>query len=118
VEEHQAGEQLELLDSPNVPNKAIEPERPVWAGAGTFMGMLCGLVLAAVKEFKNTSLQNLKDVRAYTNLPVLSTIPLVGGNPRIRARRLLVRLAWSAAVLAGAALMGSSAYYYYYMINA
>ena len=42
VEEHKAGEQLEMLDSPNVPDKAIEPDRWIWAGAGAFIGLLCG----------------------------------------------------------------------------
>ena len=118
VEEHKAGEQLELLDSPNVPDRAVEPDRLIWAGAGTFMGMLCGLMLSAAQEVKNRSLNSLKDVRAYTNLPVLSSIPLLENISRVRTRRLLVRLAWSAAAMAGVVLMSSSVYYYYYMNHA
>jgi len=116
VEEHKAGEQLEMLDSPNVPDKAVEPDRWIWAGAGTFAGLLCGLVLAAAQEVKNTSLKNLKDVRAYTNLPVLSSIPLLENNLLVRRKRRLVWLAWSAAAIAGVVLMSGSVYYY--MINA
>ena len=41
------------------------------------LGLMVGIVLAGGKEVKNTSLKNLKDVRAYTNLPVLSSIPLL-----------------------------------------
>jgi uncharacterized protein involved in exopolysaccharide biosynthesis len=116
VEEHKAGEQLEMLDSPNVPDKAVEPDRWVWAGAGTFIGMLCGLVLAAAQEVKNTSLENLKDVRAYTNLLVLTSIPLLENNLLVRRKRRLAWLAWSAAAIAGVVLMSGSVYYY--IINA
>lgn len=116
VEEHKAGEQLEMLDSPNVPDKAVEPDRWIWAGAGTFIGLLCGLVLAAAQEVKNTSLKNLKDVRAYTNLPVLSSVPLLENNLLVRRKRRMVWLAWSAAAIAGVVLMSGSVYYY--MINA
>jgi len=116
VEEHKAGEQLEMLDSPNVPDKAVEPDRWVWAGAGTFIGMLCGLVLAAAQEVKNTSLENLKDVRAYTNLLVLTSIPLLENTLLVRRKRRLAWLAWSAAAIAGVALMSGSVYYY--IINA
>ena len=41
------------------------------------LGMMLGIMLAGAREMKNTSLKNLKDVRAYTNLPVLSSIPLL-----------------------------------------
>ena len=116
VEEHKAGEQLEMLDSPNVPDKAVEPDRWIWAGAGTFAGLLAGLMLAAVQEVKNTSLKNLKDVRAYTNLPVLSSIPLLENAVEVRRRRRLVSLAWAAALMTGIVLMSGSMYYY--MINA
>jgi len=116
VEEHKAGEQLEMLDSPNVPDKAIEPDRWIWAGAGSFIGLLCGLVLAAAQEVRNTSLKNLKDVRAYTNLPVLSSIPILENNLLVRRKRRTVWLAWSAAAIAGVILMSGSVCYY--LINA
>jgi len=116
VEEHKAGEQLEMLDSPNVPDKAIEPDRWIWAGAGSFIGLLCGLVLAAAQEVRNTSLKNLKDVRAYTNLPVLSSIPILENNLLVRRKRRTVWLAWSAAAIAGVILISGSVCYY--LINA
>ncbi|HEY2015657.1 MAG TPA: Wzz/FepE/Etk N-terminal domain-containing protein [Bryobacteraceae bacterium] len=112
VEDHKAGEQLEMLDPPNVPEKPIEPDRWIWAGTGTFLGLVCGLVLAAAKEVKNTSLKNLKDVRAYTNLPVLSSVPLLENNLLVRRKRRLVWLAWATAVISGVVLMSGSVYYY------
>ena len=38
------------------------------------------------QEMKNTSLKNLKDVRAYTNLPVLSSIPLLENALLVQAQ--------------------------------
>jgi hypothetical protein len=44
-------------------------------------------MLAAAKEVKDASLKNLKDVRAYTNLPVLSSIPLLENALLVRRKR-------------------------------
>ncbi len=62
-------------------------------------------MLAAAQEVKNTSLKNLKDVRAYTNLPVLSSIPLLENALLVRRKRRLVWLAWSSALIVGCILM-------------
>jgi polysaccharide chain length determinant protein (PEP-CTERM system associated) len=112
IEDHQAGEQLEQLDPPNLPDKPSEPNRAVWAMMGVFGGLMLGLSLAVVKEVKDTSLKNLKDVRAYTNLPVLSSIPLLENALLIRRKRRLILLAWASAVLIGGVMMGGAVYYY------
>ena len=75
---------------------------------------MIGIVLAGAKEMKNTSLKNLKDVRAYTNLPVLSSIPLLENALLIRRKRRLQWLAWSSAIILGSIAMSGSAYYYYW----
>ena len=111
LEEHQASETLDLLDPPNVPDKSVDPNRLAWAGIGTFGGLVCGLILAAGKEVKNTALKNLKDVRAYTNLPVLSSIPLLENALQVRRKRRLVWLAWSSAIIIGITLMSGSYFY-------
>ena len=49
------------------------------------MGLVLGLFLAGAREAKDTSLKNLKDVRAYTQLTILGSVPLArersGGSP-------------------------------------
>ena len=70
--------------------------------------------MAGIKEMKDTSLKNLKDVRAYTNLPVLSSIPLLENALLVRRKRRLFWLAWSAAVIIGTVAMSGSMYYYYF----
>ena len=78
------------------------------------LGLIAGIVLAGGKEVKNTSLKNLKDVRAYTNLPVLSSIPLLENALLVRRKRRLFWLAWSTAIIFGSMAMSGSAYYYYF----
>jgi polysaccharide biosynthesis transport protein len=113
LEEHKAGENLDVLDAASLPDKPVEPNRWAWAGFGTLAGLVCGLGLAAAREVKNTSLKNLKDVRAYTNLPVLSSVPLLENALLLRRKRRLVWLAWSSAVIVGCVLMLGSMYYYF-----
>lgn len=112
LEEHQEGQKLELLDPASDPQQPTEPKRLQWAAIGTGLGLLVGVILAGAKEMKNTSLKNLKDVRAYTNLPVLSSIPLLENALLVRRTRRLFWLAWSAAFMVGTLAMLASAYYY------
>ena len=113
MEEHKAGEMLEVLDQPSDPQAPTEPKRAQWAATGTGLGLLLGVVLAGAKEMKNTSLKNLKDVRAYTNLPVLSSIPLLENALLVRRKRRLFWLAWSGAFIFGSMAVLASVYYYY-----
>jgi sorbitol-specific phosphotransferase system component IIBC len=82
-------------------------------GIGTGLGLILGLFLVAAREVKDTSLKNLKDVRAYTNLPVLSSIPLLENAAIVQQHRRVAWLAWSTAVIVGIAAMSSSMYYYF-----
>lgn len=112
LEEHKAGENLDVLDPASLPEVPSEPNRPAWAGAGVLGGLALGVVLAGAKEVKNTSLKNLKDVRVYTNLPVLSSIPLLENGLLVRRKRRLVWLTWSSAIIIGCILMSGSMYYH------
>ncbi|MGA2267979.1 MAG: GNVR domain-containing protein [Bryobacteraceae bacterium] len=114
LEEHKAGQNLEVLDPASLPEAPSEPNRLAIAGVGTMLGLMAGIVLAGAREVKNTSLKNLKDVRAYTNLPVLSSIPLLENALLVRRKRRLFWLAWSSAVIIGSIAMSGSAYYYYF----
>ena len=65
------------------------------------------------REMKDTALKNLKDVRAYTNLPVLGCVPLLQNDLVVRRKRRLAFVAWSAACIVGIASVTGSIYYYY-----
>jgi polysaccharide chain length determinant protein (PEP-CTERM system associated) len=110
---HQQGERLEQLDPPSLPQTPSEPKRPLIIAIGTGVGLLLGLCLAGAREVKDTALKNLKDVRAYTQLPVLGSIPLLENDLVVRRRRRLAWLAWSTACLVGVVIMSSSVVYYY-----
>lgn len=114
LEDHKAGETLEVLDPASLPEESIEPKRPAWIGIGTAIGLMLGIVLAAAKEVKNTALKNLKDVRAYTNLPVLSSIPLLENALLVRRKRRLFWLAWSSAFIFGTIAMSGAMYYHFF----
>ena len=113
VTRRQEGEKLEQLDPPNLPGTPTEPKRPIIVGVGTGLGLFLGLVLAGAREMKDTSLKNLKDVRAYTHLQVLGSIPLLENDLVVRRRRRLGWLAWSTAFLVGIIIMSSSVVYYF-----
>jgi uncharacterized protein involved in exopolysaccharide biosynthesis len=110
---HQQGERLEQLDPPSLPQTPSEPKRPLIIAIGTGLGLVLGLCLAGAREVKDTALKNLKDVRAYTQLPVLGSIPLLENDLVVRRRRRLAWLAWSTACLVGVVIMSSSVVYYY-----
>jgi len=114
LEEHKAGENLEVLDPASDPQQPVSPDRKQWAAIGTGLGLLVGVVLAGGKEMKNTSLKNLKDVRAYTNMPVLSSIPLLENALLVRRKRRLFWLAWTSAFIFGTMAVLASMYYYYF----
>lgn len=114
MEEHKAGEQLVPLDPPSLPEQPVEPKRPIWAAVGTTLGLMLGIVMAAVKEMKDTALKNLKDIRAYTNLPVLSSVPLLENALLVRRKRRLFWLGWSASFIVGTLAMSASMYYHYF----
>jgi hypothetical protein len=63
------------------------------------------------------SLKSLKDVRAYSNLPLLGSVPLLESDYVRHKRRRLVWVAWSAATMVGIAMMSGSILYYYTQVK-
>ena len=113
LENRQQGERLEQLDPPSIPQTPTQPKRPLIIAIGTGIGLIVGLCLAGAWEVKDTALKNLKDVRAYTQLPVLGSIPLLENDLVVRRRKRLAWLAWSTACLVGVIIMSSSVVYYF-----
>jgi len=81
-------------------------------GGGLAASFMLGLVLAGVQEARDSSLKNLKDVRAYTNLPVLCSIPLLENTLLVKRKKRVTYLAWSAAVILGIVAICSALFYY------
>jgi uncharacterized protein involved in exopolysaccharide biosynthesis len=112
VERRNQGETLELLDAASLPIEPTEPKRPVIIGSGAALGLLLGLLLVGVREMKDTTLKNLKDVQAYTQLTILGSIPLLEEDIVVKRRKRLTMLAWATAILVGLLVMAGSFYYY------
>lgn len=112
-----AGENLEVLDSASLPESPTAPNRWLIMGTGFGIGALLGLALAAFREIKDTSLKNLKDVRAYTQLPILSSIPLLENDLLVQRRRRVAYLSWSAAILVGMLAVSASMYYHFFLLK-
>ena len=113
LEVRKQGELLEVLEQASLPQTPSEPNRWLVVAIGTAIGVAAGFLLAGAREVKDTSLKSLKDVRAYTGLPVLGSVPLVENDLLVQRKRRLAWVAWSSACIVGFLLMLGSVYYYY-----
>jgi len=113
MEGRKQGETLELLDPASLPQNPAEPKRPLVISIGAGIGLLLGIVIAGAREMKDTSLKNLKDVRAYTQMSILGSIPLLENDFVVRRRRRLSWLGWTTASLAAVVVISGSIVYYY-----
>jgi polysaccharide chain length determinant protein (PEP-CTERM system associated) len=113
LENRGQGERLQLLDPASLPETPVKPKRLIIVGAGAAIGLLVGVFIGGAREMQDTSIKNLKDARAYTNLAVLGTVPLLENDLVVRRKRRLAWAAWLATVILGLLMMAGSMYYYY-----
>lgn len=113
MENRAQGETLSILDPASLPVNPSEPKRPLDISIAAGIGLLLGIVIAGAREMKDTSLKNLKDVRAYTKMSILGSIPLLENDFVVRRRKRLAWLGWTTACLAAAVVISGSIVYYY-----
>src|SRR5204863_7305861 len=113
MEGRKQGETLELLDPASLPINPTEPKRPLIISIGAAFGLILGVIIAGAREMKDTSLKNLKDVRAYTQMSILGSIPLLENDFVLRRRKRLAWLGWTTACLAAVVTMAGSVVYYF-----
>jgi uncharacterized protein involved in exopolysaccharide biosynthesis len=77
----QQGEQFRVLDPANLPDAPSFPNVYVFAGGGFGVGLLLGLGIAALLEYRDTSLRNERDIWAFTKLPTLAIISRIKELP-------------------------------------
>jgi polysaccharide chain length determinant protein (PEP-CTERM system associated) len=75
MEQRQQGEQLIIMDPANLPMDPTFPNRPLFALGGLGVGLVVGLLLAWLREMRDKSLRNEKDIEACLGLPTLATVP-------------------------------------------
>jgi polysaccharide chain length determinant protein (PEP-CTERM system associated) len=77
LEHRQQGEQFRVLDAPNLPDEPTFPNRLIFSGGGLAAGLFLGLLLAALLEYRDTSLRNERDIWAFTKLPTLAVVSYI-----------------------------------------
>ncbi len=87
LEQRQQGEQFTVMDAANLPESPAFPNRFVFAGGGLAAGLFIGLLIAALLEYRDTSLRNERDIWAFTKLPTLAIISHIDGLPQTASAR-------------------------------
>ena len=76
VETSSQGETIRVQDPANVPQSPVAPKRFMLTMIGTGIGLFIGLLMAAFFEIPRLfKIQNIEDVKHYTGLPVLASVP-------------------------------------------
>jgi len=102
LESRQIGWQFRIIDPARVPAKPFSPDRLRLNLAGTALGLMLGLGLVVLLEWRDTSLKTDDDVKVSLGLPVLALVPFMRttvDQRRTRLRRWAVGVA-SVVVLA------------------
>ena len=109
LEKRQAGEQFRILDPARVPEQPFSPNRLRMNLMGAMAGLVLGLGLAGLLEYRDTSLRTDDDVVTSIGLPVLAMIPMMVTSAeerrRIRTRWMMVFTAAATVVLVTAAIL-------------
>jgi polysaccharide chain length determinant protein (PEP-CTERM system associated) len=106
LERRQIGEQFKIIDAARMPERPESPNRPRILLLGLLGGLAFGLGLAALFEYRDTSMRSDDDVLVAVSLPVLAAVPLLLTAPerhKLRRRKLLVSSAVAALAVVGIA---------------
>ena len=82
LEHRQQGEQFRVMDAPNLPDAPSSPNRKIFAGGGLAFGLFLGVLIAALLEYRDTSVRNERDIWAFTKLPTLAIIAYINDLPQ------------------------------------
>ena len=88
LERRQIGEQFRILDSASLPQRPTnEVKRLAMTFSGAGVGLLLGLALAGLLEYRNSSFEREEDVFGTLELPVLAAIPAMKSVEERRGER-------------------------------
>jgi hypothetical protein len=93
-----------------VPEKPFSPNRPRMHAIGAIGGLVLGVGLIFLLEYRDTSLKTDEDVMGALALPVLALVPVIPtaeDRRKRRKRRLAVGLASAAGVVLAAGMMAA-----------
>jgi polysaccharide chain length determinant protein (PEP-CTERM system associated) len=75
LERRNIGEQFKIIDNARLPQRPFSPNRPVIMLAGAAAGLGLGLALAALLEYRDSTLRSEDDVIVALALPVIAFVP-------------------------------------------
>ena len=104
LERRQIGEQFRVLDPARPPVRPTGLKRIVVNGLGAAAGLLLGLAVAALLEFRDRTFRSLQDVREVLQLPIVAHVPFVmveGDRVRLRRIRMMSAVGVFVAAVAG-----------------
>jgi polysaccharide chain length determinant protein (PEP-CTERM system associated) len=93
------GGQFRLLDPAVAPREPIGPRRPQLLLLGLFLALAAAVGLAVVSEHADQSFHSADELRGFTRVPVLATVPRIMGPRAVLRRRLLRGLVATAGLL-------------------
>jgi polysaccharide chain length determinant protein (PEP-CTERM system associated) len=101
-ETNEQGETIRVVDAANLPQTPVNAsKKPLFVIAGFGFGLFLGLLLAAVFEIPQISkVQNIEDMKHYTGLPILASVPPLLSNQEISRKKSI----YSMKVLTGVLL--------------
>lgn len=97
LERAQAGEQFKILDPARVPEQPFSPNRLQMNLFGIIVGLALGIGLAAVLEFRDTSLRTEDEIVRLFALPVIALVPVMHTTADQRRTRKRIVMAFAAA---------------------
>ncbi|MCK4426811.1 MAG: lipopolysaccharide biosynthesis protein, partial [Deltaproteobacteria bacterium] len=86
LEESQVGEKFTVVDPPHLPEKPVKPKGMAIVLIGLLLGLGAGAGLGAIREFTDTSIRTVRDVKRITGVPVMAAIPDVQEQSKIQSK--------------------------------
>jgi polysaccharide chain length determinant protein (PEP-CTERM system associated) len=77
MERRAKGEQFRVLDPADYPEKPYKPDVTQLSLLGVLGGILAGCALGLLAEFKDKSINSVKDATFYLELPALASVPFL-----------------------------------------
>jgi polysaccharide chain length determinant protein (PEP-CTERM system associated) len=91
LETRQQGQTFRILDPARTPERPFSPNRERLNQIGMAAGLVLGLGLVALLEYRDATFRTDDDVKTVIGLPVLAVVPVMqsaGEQRRVRVRRL------------------------------
>jgi polysaccharide biosynthesis transport protein len=113
LEKRKQGEQFRVIDRPSLPTIPSSPNRIKFGLGGAAGGILLGLALAFVVDFRNVSFHSEKEVSDQLAIPLVIGVPLLLTPAEQRAQGRKLTLEWVAGASLTLAVVVAEFYEFY-----